>query len=101
MVRTVRRISLGPCVGCWGCYHQRHLPMAERLQIEQALFGYHEGHHLLAASVPLAPRVRQFLATITDGSGPENAKGFEEAYTGLPVPETNYYALFCTWPAPE
>ena len=75
--------------------------MPERIRIEQALFGYREGHNLVAASVALAARERQFLATITDGSGPENAKGFEEAYTGLPVPGTNHYALFCTWPAPE
>jgi hypothetical protein len=75
--------------------------MPEQLRIEQALFGYREGHNLVAASVALAPTVRQFLATVTDGSGTENSEGFEAAYTGLPVPETNYYALFCTWPAPE
>lgn len=75
--------------------------MRDSIKIEQALFGYHAGHNLVAASVPLAPRVRQFLATITDSSGPENATGFEVAFTGLPVPETDFYALFCTWPAPE
>ncbi len=75
--------------------------MVEQVSIEQALFGYRAGHHLVAASVELAPRVRQLLANVTDGSGPENPDGFEGAYTGLPVPETNYYALFCTWSAPE
>ena len=75
--------------------------MPEQFRIEQALFGYREGHNLVAASVELPPSVRQFLATVTDGSGSENSQGFEAAYTGLPVPETNYYALFCTWPAPE
>lgn len=75
--------------------------MLDSIKIEQALFGYRDGHNLVAASVPLAPRVRQFLATITDSSGPENASGFEVAFTGLPVPETDFYALFCTWPAPE
>lgn len=75
--------------------------MLDSIKIEQALFGYRDGHNLVTASVPLAPRVRQFLATITDSSGPENAAGFEVAFTGLPVPETDFYALFCTWPAPE
>lgn len=75
--------------------------MAEQIKLQQALFGYRDGHNLLAASTDLAPRMRQFLATITDSSGPENAKGFEGAFTGLPVPETDLYALFCTWPAPE
>lgn len=75
--------------------------MLDSIKIEQALFGYRDGHNLVATSVPLAPRVRQFLATITDSSGPENTAGFEVAFTGLPVPETDFYALFCTWPAPE
>ena len=75
--------------------------MAEQIKLQQALFGYRDGHNLLAASTDLAPRVRQFLATITDSSGPENNKGFEGAFTGLPVPETDFYAIFRTWPAPE
>ena len=75
--------------------------MPKQFKIEQALFGYRDGHHLVAASVALTPRVRQFLANVTDGSGPESPEGFEAAYTGIPVPETKYYALFCTWPAPE
>lgn len=75
--------------------------MPENIKLQQALFGYRDGHNLLATSTALAPRVRQFLATITDSSGPENNKGFEGAFTGLPVPETDFYALFRTWPAPE
>lgn len=75
--------------------------MAEQIKLQQALFGYRDGHNLLATSTALAPRVRQFLATITDSSGPENNKGFEGSFTGLPVPETDFYALFRTWPAPE
>jgi hypothetical protein len=75
--------------------------MPEKIRLQQALFGYRDGHNLLAASTTLAPRVRQFLATITDSSGPESKKGFEGGFTGLPVPETDFYAFFCTWPAPE
>lgn len=75
--------------------------MPEQIQLQQALFGYRDGHNLLATSTALAPRVRQFLATITDSSGPESIKGFEGAVTGLPVPETDFYAIFRTWPALE
>jgi hypothetical protein len=76
--------------------------MPEQIKVQQALFGYLDGHNMLAASTTLAPRVRQFLATITDSSGSDNAKGFEIAsFTGLPVPETDFYALFSSWPAPE
>ena len=75
--------------------------MSEQFEIHQALFGYRDGHHLLSTSVELNPRVRQFLANVTDSSGPESPRGFEAAFTGIPVPETKFYALFCTWPAPE
>lgn len=75
--------------------------MAEKIKLQQALFGYRDGHNLLAASAALAPRTRQFLATITDSSGPDNHREFEGAITGLPVPNTDFYALFRTWDAPE
>ena len=51
--------------------------MAEQIKLQQALFGYRDGHNLLAASTALTPRARQFLATITDSSGPENNREFE------------------------
>jgi hypothetical protein len=75
--------------------------MSEQIRLQQALFGYREGHNLVASSIPFPPRVRHFLATVTDISGPEAAEGFESTHTGLPLAETDYYAFFCTWPAPE
>jgi hypothetical protein len=75
--------------------------MTDPIRVQQALFGYREGHNLLAGSISLAPRVRHFLATITDSSGTESPERFDCAYTGVPVPETDYYALFRTWLAPE
>lgn len=75
--------------------------MLEEIILQQALFGYRDGHNLLVASTSLHPRVRQFLATVTDSSGPENSRNFDGAFTGMPVPETDFYALFCTWLAPE
>lgn len=75
--------------------------MPEPIRLQQAVFGYREGHNLLASSVPLAPKARHLLATMTDASGAETDPAFARAYTGLPVPETDYYALFCTWLAPE
>ena len=69
--------------------------------IQQALFGYREGHNLVTASIELKPFERQFLANVTDGSGPIDSTAFSEGITGLPVPKSDYYALFCTWAAPE
>src|SRR5437868_1831594 len=101
MVTTAPMTLLGRCAGFLACSIILTPPMPEQIKLQQALFGYRDGHNLLASSTALAPRVRQFLATITDSSGPENNTGFEGAFTGLPVPETDFYALFCTWPAPE
>jgi len=75
--------------------------MPSGFRINQALFGYRAGHHLLASSAPLSTSVRQFLANATDGSGPETPGGFEEPETGLPIPDTSFYAVFKTWSAPE
>ena len=69
--------------------------------IQQALFGYEGGHQLLAASVKLPTEARHLLAVATDLSGSPPNSGFEQAYTGMPVPGTDYYALFSTWLAPE
>jgi len=67
----------------------------------QALFGYDGGHQLLAASLTLPTDARHFLAVATDMSGSAPGEGFNHAYTGTPVPGINFYAVFCTWLAPE
>jgi len=75
--------------------------MQGELTFHQAIFGYDSGHHLLEASLNLSTDQRHFLAVATDLSGSAPASGFEIAYTGLPLPGTKYYALFCTWLAQE
>jgi hypothetical protein len=69
--------------------------------LQQAVFGYSSGHNLLATSLPLSDESRRTLAILTDASGPWPSAGFEEVITGIPLPDAPYYALFCTWPAPE
>jgi hypothetical protein len=71
------------------------------LKFHQALFGYDGGHQLLAASLPLPTEARHFLAVATDLSGSAPARGFNHSFTGVGLPGTNFYALFCTWLAPE
>ena len=75
--------------------------MRSNFTFDQALFGYDSGHHLLAGSLQLSADVRHLLAVATDLSGSAPAEGFDLSYTGLPLPGTNYYVLFCTWLAPE
>lgn len=71
------------------------------LTLHQALFGYDGGHQLLAASLHLPTDAKHFLAVATDLSGSAPPTGFDQAYTGMPLPETDFYALFSTWLAPE
>jgi hypothetical protein len=75
--------------------------MAAAAVIHQAIFGYDAGHNLLSSSCQLAPESRRLLAVLTDASGPWPASGFERVFTGTPLPDMPFYALFCTWPAPE
>jgi hypothetical protein len=67
----------------------------------QALFGYDGGHQLLVTSLHLPTEARHSLAVATDISGSAPTYGFDQVYTGVPLVGTEFYALFCTWLAPE
>lgn len=71
------------------------------LTFHQALFGYDGGHQLLAASLRLPTEARHSLAVATDISGSAPTCKFDQTYTGMPLAGTEFYALFCTWLAPE
>jgi len=71
------------------------------ITIHQALFGYDGGHQLLAASVILPTDSKHYLSVATDLSGSAPPIGFDRAFSGLPVPGSDFYALFSTWLAPE
>jgi GTPase-associated protein 1, N-terminal domain type 1 len=77
------------------------LCMSAEAIMHQAVFGYRAGHNLLAASCQLSAESRRTLAVLTDASGPWPTSGFDCVFTGTPLPDMPYYALFCTWPAPE
>ena len=66
--------------------------------INQALYGYSDGHGLLAASQPLEARDTRELRTFTDMA----FDGISGHYlTCLPVEVLRQQALVRTWPAPE
>lgn len=71
------------------------------IRIDQALFGYREGHRLLQASRKFAPTTERSLLTLTDMSGSRMIDGFEEYLSGYPVPGEESYAFVKTWYAPE
>jgi hypothetical protein len=71
------------------------------IRIDQALFGYREGHRLLQASRKFTPTTERSLLTLTDMSGSRMVDGFEEYVSGYPVPGEECYAFVKTWYAPE
>ncbi|MBY6838315.1 hypothetical protein FDG50_07720 [Clostridium botulinum] len=71
------------------------------IKVEQLLFGYSNGHHLLESSILLAERTKKYLEILSDLSGPDVQSGFTEYITGYPLENENYYALCKTWYAPE
>lgn len=69
-------------------------------KVDQCLFGYDDGHRLLASSTPLANQA----STLTELSdlAPGTVFGKSDGYwTGIPIPQLRRYALMRTWPAPE
>ncbi len=70
------------------------------VRADQCLFGYQDGHRLLATSMPLGEEA-PMLTQLSD-LAPDTVFGASEGYwTGLPVPGIGQYALMRTWPAPE
>jgi len=72
----------------------------QTIRLEQCLFGYEDGHRLLASTIPLESEA----AALTELSdlAPGTVFGQSEGYwTGIPAPGIGRYALMRTWPAPE
>lgn len=70
------------------------------MNVDQCLFGYEDGHRLLASSLPLGEALS--LLTELSDLAPSTIFGESEGYwTGLPVASLGRYVLMRTWPAPE
>jgi hypothetical protein len=70
------------------------------MKIDQALFGYDEGHRLLVSSLQLGSET-SLLTELSDLAPGTIFNGTEGYWTGLPIPALKRYALLRTWPAPE
>lgn len=70
------------------------------MKIDQCLFGYDDGHKLLASSLSLEAGIS--LLTELSDLAPNTVFGQSDSYwTGIPVPEMRRYVLMRTWTAPE
>jgi len=70
------------------------------MKFDQCLFGYEDGHRLLASSIPLGAETSLLteLSDLAPGTVFNPSNGY---WTGLPVPSLGCYVLMRTWPAPE
>ncbi|ASL44118.1 hypothetical protein bAD24_I11550 [Burkholderia sp. AD24] len=72
-----------------------------RLTVNQCLFGYDDGHRMLACSVSLPPASASRLLVMSDLAPGITLSANSSYWTGFPVHGTKYYALMRTWGAPE
>jgi hypothetical protein len=70
-------------------------------KIDHALFGYAEGHRQLASTVRLPSQDMYHLGAASDLAGDVRLDPSESYLTGLPLIESQRYALIRTWSAPE
>lgn len=70
------------------------------MKLDQCLFGYDDGHKLLASSISLGAEA-SYLTELSD-LAPGAIFGSSDGYwTGVPAPAIGRYVLMRTWPAPE
>lgn len=72
-----------------------------RPHVQQLLFGYDDGHKLLAKSTELPGQVARRLLVAGDFAVSGEWAGRRPYLTGAPVDEMSAYAISGTWPAPE
>lgn len=69
--------------------------------IHQCLFGYNDGHRLLASSLKLPAEASSTLLLLSDLATGVRFGELDGYWTGVPLPAAKRYALMRTWPAPE
>jgi len=70
-------------------------------RVDQAVFGYSNGHRELASSISLSPVDTYELAAASDLAPGVQLDSHQSYLTGLTLPESKKYALIRTWLAPE
>jgi len=70
-------------------------------EIQQCVFGYDDGHRLLATSRALAPADFSRLLFASDLAPGLSSVPDIDYWTGIPLADEQHYALMRTWAAPE
>lgn len=72
-----------------------------KLNVEQALHGYSDGHRLIASSAKLSSVDSRAMLVMSDLSGSGVRPGPDGYLTGYPLDDAGKYVLSRTWAAPE
>lgn len=71
------------------------------MQLDQALFGYSQGHRRLTSSFGMPQQEERLLVRMTDLSGSRIAEGFDNYLSGYSLGQSGRYVIAKTWYAPE
>lgn len=71
------------------------------VKLHQCVFGYDDGHRLLASSTRLNTEANSLLLLLSDLAPGLTTTGLDGYWTGVPITSAKLYALMRTWPAPE
>lgn len=71
------------------------------VKVQQCLFGYEDGHRLLASSLQLTNDVESMLLKLSDLAPGITELSARSYWTGVPIASIKHYALLHTWSAPE
>lgn len=73
----------------------------KEIEIHQCIYGYENGHRLLATSLSLPSDVATTLLLLSDLAPGVMLSSSEGYWTGMPLPGAKVYALMYTWMAHE
>ena len=72
-----------------------------KIRIEQALYGYKNGHQLLQASCSISQENGQTLLLHSDLTGSNMDPNYKSYFTGFPLVRSNQFAICRTWYADD
>jgi len=73
----------------------------KKIEVHQTLHGYEGGHRLIESSRPVPADSDRKMHILSDMSGSNLVRGFEDYFTGYALPEIGCYVLARTWYADE
>lgn len=79
----------------------KHNKFQDPIQIHQLMYGYNDGHCLLAGSISPSGQSERTLLALSDLSGQGCVVDDQSYITGYPLPDMGVYALARTWLATE